>query len=286
MKMRTCPWIVFTGLITGLIAGIIVSPIPAHAQLPHIESGEWRGYHALHEAQRYTFTIRNDGEMTLIPTRRSRQEVAKAKRIKLEYGIEELRPDGTTVFKQARRESLESEQDAGKKIDKVVFRGTTTGNAVFEVVVEESRDIISIGGRVVDVGDLTEHPLRFTVRAHLPNVYEGVSIEDRDDEKAFDRRTRGDYMELVRLDRSKVSLDHDDCEDAKPDELTGSGIEEIEMRLSYYERRFFFTAGRNSGIALSNIRRPGPWYEGMTLHWATDTHRDPQHRARLRLWIK
>ena len=274
MKIWTCLLIAFASL------------IPAQAELPYIERGDWRGYHALHEAQRFTFTIKNDGEMTLIPVRRNREPVAKTKRIKLEYGIEELQPDGTTVFKQTRYGSLEADQEADMDIDKVVFRGTTTGDAVYEVVVEESRDIISIGGRVLDAGELTEHPLRFTVRAHLPNVYEGVSIDDRDDEKAFDRRTRRDYMELVRVDHSKVSLDNDNTETVNPEELTGSGIEEIEMRLSYYERRCFFTASRNSGMAVSNSRRPGPWYEGMTLHWTTDPVRDPEHKGRLNLWVK
>ena len=222
----------------------------------------------------------------LTPVRKNREPVAKAKRIKIEYGIEELQPDGSAVFKQARRGAVESDQDADDDLDKVVFRGTTSGDAVFELVIEQSRDIISIGGRVLEKGELTEHPLRFTLRAHLPNVYEQISIDDQDDRKAFDKRTRRDYMELMRIDHSKVALDNDDSGLAECEKLTGSGIEEIEMRLSYYDRRLYFTADRNSGIALSNDRRPGPWYEGMTLHWTPDAAKDPGHKARFNLWIK
>lgn len=268
------------------ISVLLISLTSATAELPYIESGDWRGFHARHESQRYTFSIRNDGEILLTPVRRNREPVAKAKRIKIEYGIEELQPDGSAVFKQARREALEAEQEADDEIDKLVIRGTTSGDAVFEMVIEQSRDIVSVGGRVVDRGELTEHPLRFAVRAHLPNVYEQISIDDRADEKAFNKRTRRDYMQLVRIDHSKVELDHDNTEKADCDKLTGSGIEEIEMRLSYYDRRFFFAASRGSGIALSNNRRPGPWYEGMTLHWTRDATKDPEARGRLKFWVK
>jgi len=259
----------------------------ACAELPFIEKGDLRGCFAMHKSQRYEFVFMHDGEMWLVPKRRSREPVAKDNRIKLEYGIEELQPDGTAVFKQTRQGSLESEQEADDELNKVVIRGTTTGDAVYELVLEQSRDIVSIGGHVVDAGSLTKQPLRFTVRAHLPNVYRRVSIDDRDEEKEFEKQTRRDYMELVRIDHSKLSLTNDDSEKMDAGQITGSGIEEIEMRLSYYEgRRFFFTASRNSGIAISNDRSMGPWYEGMTLHWTADAALDPEHKGRFSLCVK
>jgi len=268
-----------------VIAVVVV--LPAFGELPFIESGEWRGYYAVHEAQRYDFIYKHDGEMLLIPKKRDKEGVAVANRIKLEYGIEEMRPDGTTVFKQTRSGSLEAEHGATDKIDRIVVRGTTTGDAVYELVIEESRDVVSVGGRVVEVGSLTEHPLRFMVRVTLPNVYRRVEVHDRDDERDFDKRTRRDYLEVVRIDHSKVSLTNDDTAVMDGAQLTGSGVEEIEMRLSYYEgRRFFFAASRNSGIAIANARSPGPWYEGMLLHWTTDPSKDRDGSGRLNFWIK
>lgn len=259
---------------------------PLFGALPFHENGEWRGYFAVHEAQRYVFLLRNDGEMVLIPRKRDREWVAVANRIKLEYGIEEMTPDGV-VCKQTRLGSLESEQEASDDINKLVIRGTTTGDAVYELIIEQSRDIISIGGRVLDPGKLTKHPLRFAVRATLPNVYRRVEVYDRDEQREFERLTRRDYMEVVRLDHSKVHLTNDDGDPMNCEELTGTGVESIEMRLSYYEgRRFYFGAGRGSGLAIAAARSPGPWYEGMELIWSRDPTVDPDAASRLSLWVK
>lgn len=260
--------------------------LPLRSELPFIDSGDWRGYFAVHEAQRYDFSFRNDGEMTLIPKNRGRDWVAVANRLGIEFGIEEMRPDGV-VCKQTRQGSLESEQEATDDIGRLVIRGTTTGDAVYELVIEQSREVISLGGRVVDPGKLTEHPLRFAVRISVPNTYRRVELLDRNDQREFDRLSRRDYLELARTDHSKLSLDNDDSDPLDGEALTGVGIESLEMRLSYYEgRRFFFEADRGSGMAILEDRTPGAWYEGLTLIWTPDPLVDTEGKSRLRLWIK
>lgn len=274
-------------MISRILPLFVLMALPLCADLPFIPSGDWQGYFAVHEAQRYDFSFRNDGEMTLIPKKRDKEWVAVANRIRIEYGIEELQPDGAAVLKQTRRGSLVSEQEATDEIDKLVIRGTVTGEAVYELVIEQSRDVVSVGGRVVDAGGLTTHPLRFVVRVSVPNVYRRLEVHDRDEQRDFERLSRRDYMEVVRLDHSKLSLSTDDTDAMDCHELTGSGVESVEMRMSYYEgRRFFFHAGRGSGMAIAEDRSPGAWYEGMTLVWTRDTAQDPDGAARLNLWVK
>lgn len=264
-----------------------VSLLPASARLPSLYGDGWVGCYAVHEANGYDFMMGCTGELLLIPKNRSKDHVAIINQIKIDCGIEELLPDGSTVLKKTRVSSLSADKEATRNIDKIVIRGTTTGDAVFELYVEQSRGIVSLGGRVVDAGKLTEHPLRFTVRASIPNVYRDVELYEKSELREFAKLSRRDYMEVRRIDHSKVVLSNDDAEQMDGDALTGSGIEQIEMRLSYYEgRRFYFTASRESGIAVSSPRNPGAWYHGMTLHWCADSKKDPEGRGRLNFWIK
>ncbi|MDX1680645.1 MAG: hypothetical protein R3242_07935 [Akkermansiaceae bacterium] len=268
-------------------AAAILSALPASAKLPMLHDDDWIGYFAVHESNRYDFVMQRTGEIALIPKNRERKWVAVANHIRIDYGIEELHPDGKSVFKETRPGSLVSEHEATDDLDKVVIRGNATGDAVFELVIEQSRDIISIGGRVVDPGELKEHPLRFAVRVSLPNVYRRVDILNGEEQREFDQLTRRDYLELKRLDGSREKLDHENQQALDGQALTGSGVEEIEMRLSYYEgRRFFFEATRNSGMAIGEDRSPGAWYEGMVLHWTTDPAKDTEHKGRLSFWVK
>lgn len=259
----------------------------AMAELPCFEKGDFRGCFAAHEASRYDFVMKECGEMRLIPKRRSREPAAIAKRIRIEYGIEELQPDGTAVFKQTRDGSLTSDEEPSDDFDRMTFRGTTTGEAVYEVILEQSRDVISIGGRVVDSGELTEKPTRFALRVVVPNVYRDFEFKAGEGLRAYERKTRSDYLRLLRIDYSKLKLDNDDVKAVDGPALTGSGIEEIETRLSYYEgRRFFFMADRKSGMAISQGRSAGPWFEGFTVHWFADAAKDPEGEARLNLSIR
>ncbi len=265
----------------------VVAAMTAKAELPHLKTGEYRGCFALHETSRYDFELKYNGEMALVPKKRDKERVAIANRIKIEYGIEEVMPDGSVVFKKTSRQSLTTKDDASDRFTKMTFLGTTTGEAVYEVVIEQSRDIISIGGRVVMNGSLTQNPLRFVVRVTVPNSYRTVRIDDRDDEREFEKKTRRDYLEVVRSDHSKVQLSNDDRDEVNGAELTGSGIEEVEMRLSYYEgRRFHFNADKQSGMTLTPGHGSGAWFEGFTLHWTRDAAKDPEGKAQLNMYIK
>ena len=269
------------------IALLFVAVIPAHADLPYFEDGEHRGRFAVHEASRFDFVMKYTGEMTLEPKRRSKDPVAVANRIKIEYGIEEVKSDGSVVFKKTQEGSLVSDDKPSDDFDRMVFRGTSTGDAVYEVVIEPGRDGVAIGGRVVEKGSLTQHPLRFALRVVVPNVYRNFEFKDEDDQRDYKKKTRGDYLRLERTDFSKLRLDNGDIKAVEGPLWTGVGIEEIEMRLSYYEgRRFCFSADKHSALAISQGRSAGPWFEGFTLLWSADAAKDPESKARLKLWVK
>ena len=266
---------------------VCVTAIQVKAELPYFEDGEHRGRFAVHEASRYDFVMKYTGEMTLEPKRRSKDPVAVSNRIKIEYGIEEVQPDGSVVFKKTRTGSLTSEEKPSDNFSRMSFLGVTTGEAIYEVIIEQSRDVIAIGGRVVSVGSLTQHPVRFAVRAVVPNVYRNFEFKEDDDMRAYEKKTRSDYLRLQRVDFSKLRLDNDDNKAVDGPTWTGSGIEEVEVRLSYYEgRRFLFEADKHSVMAITQGRSAGPWFEGFTLNWTSDAAKDPESKARLRMEIR
>jgi len=274
-------------MIRSFLPVFLSAVLPAAAELPILAHRDLHGYYAIHETQRYVFAMECDGTIQIIPRKRDKEWVAVANRIRLEYGIEELQPEGKVVFKQTRFGSLESEHEATDDIDRLVIRGVATGDAVYELVIEQSRDVFSIGGRVVDPGGLTEHPVRFVLRVSLPNVYRRTQAGDRDGQREFEKLTRRDYIELIRLDGSRQQLTHDDNQPLDGEALSGAGLESIEMRVSYYEgRRFFFAATKESGMMIGEDRSPGAWYEGMMLIWTTDPTKDPGGEGRLSFWVK
>lgn len=261
--------------------------ISARSELPALADKEWMGYFAVHESQRYDFLMQATGQMRLIPRHRDKEQVTDLNQIKIHYGIEEVLPNGTTVFKETHLSSLSSEQAPTKEIRRQLVRGRSTGDAEFELVVEQSRDVMSLGGRVIRAGKLTKYPLRFALRLVIPNVYRTAELSMKDDAREFEQRIRGDYMELRRVDGNKDKLDARDRGLMNAEEVSGKGIEQVEMRISYFEgRRFYFQSSKNAVIMVSDSGDARPWYEGMTLQWLPDTVADADGRARLSFCVK
>lgn len=266
---------------------LLLVVISVRAELPYFDDGEHRGRFAVHEASRYNFVMMHTGEITLEPKRRSRDPVAIANRIKIEYGIEEVKQDGSVVFKKTRKGSLATKEQPSDDFSRMTFTGVTTGEAVYEVTIEQSRDIIAVGGRVINEGELNDHPIRFALRVVVPNVYRNFEFKDDDDLRAYEKKTRRDHLRLERTDLSKLSLDNGDVKAVQGPLWTGVGIEEIDLRLSYYEgRRVLFEADKPSVMTISQGRSAGPWFEGFTLLWRSDGAKDPNAKARLRMQIR
>lgn len=260
----------------------------AAAELPLLHDDPWLGCFAVHEGKSYDFCMRAaKGEMWMIPRQRDKDPVAELNRIRIHYGIEELLPDGSTVFKEIDCRSMTSEQAATVELARQVVRGKVTGGAEFELVLEQARDVVSLGGRVLGVGKLTKHPLRFVLRVVIPNVYRSVERHEKDEKRAFAKRTRSDAMELKRLDGSVVRMDSRDDEVLDGANASGKGLERAELRLSYYEgRRLCFGNSQDAAMWVSSDGIARPWYEGMNLHWSPDVASDKAGQARLHLCVK
>lgn len=257
------------------------------AALPQLDEDDWEGCFAVYESQRYDLSVGTDGEIWLIPKQRDKDHVAKDNRIRIYWGIEEVKDGGKTVLKAIDEGSLESEQEATDDFEKLVIRGEATGNSKFELVIEESRGEIAIGGRVLDAGKLTEHPLRFTVRANIPYAYVTPDHKDKKAQRDFAKMVRKDRLEVERLDGSRASVSLAETPNEECLELNGDGIEEVEVKIGYYDnRKFYFVADGESSIHLINGGDAEPLYQGFSVNWVRTAEKDPEAEARMRFWVK
>lgn len=259
----------------------------ARAELPALNDEKWLGYFAVHQGQRYDFLMEATGKMFLVPRLRGKEQVTDLNQIKIHYGIEEVLPNGKTVFKAINLTSLSSQQTATKDIRRQTVCGRATGGAEFELVIEQARDVISLGGKVVNPGKLKKHPLRFALRLVIPNVYRTAEFSMKDEAREFEKRIRGDYMEFTRVDGREGKLDASDRGLMDAAEVSGKGIEQMEMRISYFDgRRFYFQSSKNAVMTVYDGGDARPWYEGMTLQWLPDPAADADGRARLSFCVK
>lgn len=287
------------------IAAILISGFlgltDARAQLPALEEQPWMGYFAVFGNKRFNIGVTSQGQIKLSPMNEKGQQVTQQLDIAITAGIEEILPDGRAVMKQLNPETLTSEQPATAKLEKTTIRGKVTGDAEFELNIEQSRGIIFIGGRVLDPGKLTKNPLRFAVRARIPNGYpheknkpsategDDDSKQDREAkkaEKAFMKKIEDDSLEVKWTDGKRVKRDFVEPVEAASKDLCGPGITSAEVEISSYKgKRFVFTASPNSSITLWN-EKPAPLYTGFTINWSADPAKDADGKARLAVEVR
>lgn len=283
----------------ALIAGFSSLP-KAGAELPSLDQQPWIGYYAAFASKRFNFGVTSQGNIALSLMNQKGEPAGEKLAINFDAGIEEILPDGKVVMKQFQLDSLETDQAATNKLEKAVIRGKVTGDAKFELNLEQNRGIIFIGGRVLDPGTLTKNPLRFAVRVRIPNAYpylenkpeassEDGGKKDKDikkAEKAFLKKIKDDSLVLKWTDGTKVKKDYEEAVDATSKDLNGPGIASAEITASsYHENRLVFTAAPNSAMTLRNPK-PAPLHEGYVIMWAADTAKDPGGLARLAIEVK
>ncbi len=245
----------------------------------------WLGHFAVFANKRFQFAVTAQGKITLIPIGDNDKPVANSLEIPIEVTVEEIRPDGKITVKKVQPKSLESAQPATEKLEKVVLRGKVTGDASFELTLEQVRGVVSVGGRVLDSGTLTKNPLRFSIRIKFPSPYRYDKRRDKREQKAFEKKIEDDRLDLTWSDGKRKKQSFDEKVDASSKELNGSGIAAAEIEISAYKgRKFEFIASQNSTIALSNEK--GPLHEGFEIQWLPDPAKDPQGKARLSLEVR
>lgn len=284
---------------TSIIVSAFLGLPETRAELPSLDQQPWIGYFSACTDKRFKFGVTAQGNIALIPMNKKGEPVSEQLAINFDVGIEEIMPDGKVVMKQFQLDTLESEQPATAKLAKATIRGKVTGDARFELNLEQNRGIIFIGGRVMDPGSLT-NPLRFVVRARIPNAYpyqenkpdassEDDGKKDRDAkkaEKAFLKKIKDDTLVVKWTDGTRVKKDYAEVVDASAKEINGPGIAAAEITAScYHGNRLILTAAPNSSMTLKNPAAK-PLHEGFMLVWTTDAAKDPDGKARLAIEVK
>lgn len=281
--MRYQPWLV------AVKAAFFLSFIGfqrASAELPILKKQPWMGYFAVFESRYYQFSVDTNGAATLTLMNPKGEPMGEATEIAVSFVVEEILPNGEARLKKIKKGSLESTDLATDKLGKITFHGKVTGDAAYEVTIEQERGDIFIGGRITDKGTLTKDPLRFTVRVKVPNVYADVEKEGRMAQKAFEKRIKDDRVDLKWSDGKRLKQNFTDRVDLTSNEINGPGIVNAEAEINYYNgKKLRFAATEKSAITLWNDT-PAPLHEGFTVNWVVDAAKDPTGKSRLSLQVK
>jgi hypothetical protein len=271
--------------VAGLLGLAGVSPVSA--ELPGLEENEWLGYFVGFKNKKFQFAITSQGKAAIKVIGKKGEPLNQKLTIPVEFLVEEIRPDGKISEKNLKPETLESAQPATNKPQQIVIHGKVTGEASFEISINEDRGVISLGGRLLDPGTLTKNPVRFSIRLKFPDAYPyQKATGDKKEEKELKEKTKNDRLQLSWTDGTRVKLPTDKPVDAGSKEINGPGIAAMQVEFSSYdEKKFEFTASKSSSMTLSSAQS-APLYEGFTLTWMADPAKDPEGKERLSFEVK
>ena len=269
----------------GLLGLAGISPVSA--ELPGLSEKEWLGYFVGYENKKIQFGITSQGKAAIKILGKGGEPLNQRLAIGVDFLVEEVMPDGKISAKKIKPETLESAQPATNKPEKMSIRGKVTGDASFEVFINEDRGVISLGGRLSERGTLTKNPLRFSIQLKFPDAYpSGKTAGDKDKEKALKDKMKNDRLQLTWSDGKRVKQPTDKGVDAGSKEINGPGIAAMQVEFSSYdEKKLELTVSENSSMRLSNIQS-APLFEGFMLTWMVDPAKDPEGKARLNFEVK
>ncbi len=261
------------------------SPI-ASAQLPNLDDHPWIGYFLGSENRKFTFGLTAVAKGKITPMDSKGEPVADANNLSVTIGIEDIKPDGGTIMRQIKPETLETTDPASADFKTATFRGTVSTGAKFEATIEQDRGAISIGGRILDPGPNKNLKSRFAVRLNVPNTYSKTKTETKQEQKDFEKKLKEDRFQVKWTDGKRVKEKIDTEVDAGSKEINGPGIAEVEIELSAYKgSKLVFSASPNSAILLTN-GKVAPLYEGFGVSWSPDPVKDKDGKARLTIEVK
>jgi hypothetical protein len=268
---------------TALVCCGVAIPNAAHAQLPALEDKPWTGHFVGYENRSYTFGFTSLGKGKFEVIASNGRKVSFLLAPSFNVVIEETMPDGKVVSRQIVPDSLESDQEATTKPDKIEIRGKTTGDATFVLQIEENRGTIQFGGRITDPGTLTKNPIRLVLRFGIPSIY---AREKDTESKAFENKTKKDEIRVRGMDGRRVKIDPFEALDASGDKATGKGLTTVELEMAGYQgRKLEWTSTGDAKIELWN-RTPGPLHSGFSINWAPDPEKDSQNAARISFTVR
>lgn len=283
LNLMRYAWLAVAGFLFAV--GVVLPR--AEAQLGTLNEKPWLGYFVAYADKRFQITMDSKGAISLTPMNDKGAPVSSKIAIDIEAGVEEVSADGKIVLRRIKPESLTSAEAPNDDFEKFTVRGKVTGDAAFELNLEQDRGTIVIGGRVTDPGTLTKLPIRFVVRVRFPDIYPYEKVADKQHDKTFLKKIEDDRLELKWTDGKRVKQGFDQMVEAASKELNGPGISAAQVEVAAYkERRLLLMASTGSSIGLWNAKT-APLHEGFTLSWLPpDAAKDPKGEARLSIEVR
>jgi hypothetical protein len=238
----------------------VALPLSA-GSLPLLRESPWIGWFSAYECRKFRFGVDDKGVGVLQPFKERREDEVITWRhwIKIEPVIEEIQ-DGRVVTKRIDDDGWQALSKSSTEAEAIAYRGTVTDGATFEVRMELERNTLVVGGRLVDRGGLTQHPVRFSIRVIIPDVY--CYVEDPEE---VEERADRDRLRFERVDGERFSLDG--WEKVKVGEIQGDGLEKVRLELEGYDdRRVELETLKGGRMFLWNGDKER-LHEGFTIQW-------------------
>jgi hypothetical protein len=270
----------------GLLAGMILTGVPAFAELPSLENSKvWAVfYYSGVQTKGADFGLDTSGKIDLIPIGKNRDRMSSQNFIPVLYQIEDVKADGKKTLIKLDPDSMTSPTPATDKPTPIVITGKTEeGNATYELYFEPGRGSVLLGGRIIDKGTLVNP--RFFITATMPK--EINKKPENLDEKAFEKKVGEDELILKLLDGKKQKVEGLENADLASPEFAGTGLSQVEFAIDAIGgREFSFLASPNSKLTATNKGATAPFWESLVITWEADTAKDPQGKARLAITVK
>lgn len=257
-------------------------PQAAHAELPMLDA-PWLGMFGVYEDKSVQIVIKQNGELVVSPLLGS-DKPGPYVNLPVTFGIEETMPNGRTRFHPILPDSLESPDGASDKFKKATLTGEVEGGARFELVIEVKRGEILIGGRIMEVGTLTQNPIRLLVSSRILNFYGKERLQLKNDPEAFEALIEDDYVKLKWSDGRRKKFDFIESLNAEDNGVSGPGSEEVEVEIKAISKVFTFSASEASSLSLSNHQKA--LNMGFLVNWTVEAAKDPKGSARLSIEVK
>ncbi len=268
-----------------LVAGLTVfgGVLPVHADLPTLDDKEWLGYFVGVKNRDFRFDIDTKGGMTLLPLSVKKEDLDHRLRVKIDFQVEEIQPNGQVVVKNVMQDSLMSEQAPTHKPQDIVIKGKVTGDATFEAYLAEDRGVIVLGGKITSPGTL-KNPLRFSIFTRIPNAYPSSKLTE--DLGKFEALTKRDRVQVMFADGKNGKISGSDPVSALSKDGALPPISAVNIDFSSLDgHKYVITAEPNSAMVVSG-EADKLSYQGIGLHWSSDAAKDPEGKARLRIAVK
>lgn len=256
---------------------VMAAAVARADMLPQLDKKPWTGWFAGTENRKYRFGVDRKGDAFLMPMKNREEAIYNKQWIRFSPVIQEIREDGRLVTKKSETNGWTALSEASAEAEKISYRGTVTGGAVFEVIFEIDKNEIRAGGRLVEQGTLTGN-YRFAILTSIPNMHYG----DKEDDKLEDKAGDDDYL-FVRADGEKLKFDGWSEIDAS--EVNGEGFKSARIDIEAYGAKLDLMAGEDGKLEFWNrgLQRA---YRGVGVNWIHDHQKDPEGRSRFTIIFK